>query len=165
MACTALRLPELLTYPTIMKNYTLTRYADQPILRTADVKPATEGFEVLGVFNPAACRFGDEILLLLRVAEAPPPERGWLHVPTVTMQNGEPTLQVRQFRRPADDHDPRVVTIDGQTYLTSLSHLRLARSRDGVHFQVDDKPFLFPARPDEAFGIEDARITYVDGYY
>ncbi|CCH00470.1 glycosidase PH1107-related protein [Fibrella aestuarina BUZ 2] len=148
-----------------MKNYTLTRYSDQPILQTADVKPSVDGFDVLGAFNPAACRFGDEILLLLRVAEAPRPERGWLHVPIVELVNGKPALNVKQFREPKGDYDPRVVTIDGQTYLTSLSHLRLARSRDGVHFKVDEKPFLFPARADEAFGIEDARITHVDGMY
>ncbi|HEY0109666.1 MAG TPA: glycoside hydrolase family 130 protein, partial [Fibrella sp.] len=62
-------------------------------------------------------------------------------------------------------YDPRVLTLDGQTYLTSLSHLRLARSRDGIHFQIDEQPFLFPARPDESFGIEDARITCIDGTY
>lgn len=148
-----------------MKNYTIRRYSDQPILKTSDVSPSVDGFEVLGAFNPAACRFGDDILLLLRVAEAPRPERGWLHVPIVTIVNGQAVLDVKQFRKPQGDHDPRVVTIDGQAYLTSLSHLRLARSRDGVHFQIDDQPFLFPARPDEAFGVEDARITYVDGFY
>ncbi|WP_375446167.1 glycoside hydrolase family 130 protein [uncultured Fibrella sp.] len=148
-----------------MKNYTLQRYSDQPVLTTQDVKPYGDGFEVLGAFNPAACRFGDEILLLLRVAEAPKSEPGWLHIPIVETINGQSMLTVKILREPDGPYDPRVLTIDGQTYLTSLSHLRLARSRDGVHFTIDDQPFLFPARPDEAFGLEDARITCIDGTY
>ena len=135
------------------------------MLTTRDVKPYGDGFEVLGAFNPAACRFGDEILLLLRVAEAPRSEPGWLHIPIVETIDGQSVLTVKIIREPDGPYDPRVLTIDGQTYLTSLSHLRLARSHDGVHFTIDEQPFLFPARPDEAFGLEDARITCIDGTY
>jgi predicted GH43/DUF377 family glycosyl hydrolase len=46
-----------------------------------------------------------------------------------------------------------------ETYLTSISHLRLARSRDGIRFQVADAPTLGPANRYETFGIEDPRIT------
>ncbi len=148
-----------------MKKYLLTRHSDQPILTTQDVTPYGDGFTVLGAFNPAACRFGDEIMLLLRVAEAPAPEPGWLHIPLVACVDGQFVLTVKRFRAPSQPYDPRVVTIGGQTYLTSLSHLRLARSRDGIQFTVDEQPFLFPARADEAFGIEDARITCIDGTY
>ena len=69
--------------------YNLTRLSDHPILTTASVKPHGEGFEVLGVFNPAACRFENEILLLLRVAEAPLPQPGWLQVPVVDHTTGQ----------------------------------------------------------------------------
>ncbi|GAA4404935.1 glycoside hydrolase family 130 protein [Nibrella viscosa] len=148
-----------------MRNYSLRRLSDQPILKTTDLKPAMEGFEVLGAFNPAACRVGDQVLLLLRVAEAPRPEKGWLHVPVVVHTDGVPRLTVKTFREPREPYDPRVVTIDGKVYLTSLSHLRLARSHDGIHFIPDDKPFLFPTRADEAFGVEDARITFLEGKY
>ncbi|MBO0952645.1 glycoside hydrolase family 130 protein [Fibrella forsythiae] len=148
-----------------MQKYTLQRYSDQPVLTTTDVKPYGDGFEVLGAFNPAACRFGDEILLLLRVAEAPSPAAGRLHVPIVETINGNSVLTVKSFPEPEGPYDPRVVSLDGQTYLTSLSHLRLARSHDGIHFTIDEKPFMFPARPDEAFGLEDARITRIDDTY
>lgn len=156
-----------------MKNYTLTRLTDQPIIRTADVQPAVEGFTVLGAFNPAATRLGDEIILLLRVAEGPTPQNettGWLQIPVLEEQDGVPQLVIKRFREPDYDYDPRVVRLradDGteKVYLTSISHLRLARSRDGINFQIDPKPFLFPARADEAFGIEDARITFLEGEY
>ena len=148
-----------------MRNYQLRRLSDQPILKTGDVKPAIEGFEVLGAFNPAACLVGDEVILLLRVAEAPKAEKGFITVPLIEEQDGVPTLTIKRFTEPDGEYDPRVVTIQGKRYLTSLSHLRIARSRDGIHFVIDEKPFLFPARMDESYGIEDARITHLEGKY
>lgn len=148
-----------------MKNYSLRRLVDQPIIKTSDVSPSAEGFTVLGAFNPAACRLGDEIVLLLRVAEAPVAEKGWLHIPLVEEIDGVAQLTVKTFREPSQPYDPRVVTLEGKVYLTSLSHLRLARSYDGIHFTIDTQPFLFPARMDEAFGVEDARITFLEGQY
>ena len=148
-----------------MKNYYLRRLSDRPILQTSDVKPAIMGFSVLGAFNPAACIVGDEVILLLRVAEAPPSEEGHIAVPLLEQQNGVPTLIIKQFPKPDDNPDPRVLVVDGKAYLTSISHLRLARSRDGIRFIIDDKPFLFPARMDESYGIEDARITFLEGRY
>jgi len=148
-----------------MRNYQLRRLSDQPILKTSDVKPAIDGFEVLGAFNPAACLVGDEVILLLRVAEAPKAEKGHITIPLIEEQDGVPTLTVKHFAEPDEDYDPRVVTIQGKQYLTSLSHLRVARSRDGIHFTIGEKPFLFPARMDESYGIEDARITFLEGKY
>ena len=148
-----------------MKNYQLRRLSDQPILQTSDVKPSIEGFEVLGAFNPAACIFGDEVILLLRVAEAPKAEKGEIAIPLIEDRDGVPSLIIKRFPEPTESVDPRVITLGGKVYLTSLSHLRLARSTDGIHFTIDDKPFLFPARMDESYGIEDARITYLEGKY
>ncbi|GAB2605251.1 glycoside hydrolase family 130 protein [Spirosoma areae] len=148
-----------------MKNYQLRRLSDQPILQTSDVKPSIEGFEVLGAFNPAACFFKGEVLLLLRVAEAPKAEKGFIAIPLIEDQDGIPVLTVKHVPEPEEDYDPRVIKIQGKTYLSSLSHLRLARSRDGIRFTIDEKPFLFPARMDESYGIEDARITFLEGKY
>jgi predicted GH43/DUF377 family glycosyl hydrolase len=67
-----------------------------------------------------------------------------------------------------DFSDPRKVKqkgMDTYVYLTSISHLRLARSKDGVRFTVEELPFLFPETLYEAFGVEDPRITFIDGYY
>ena len=148
-----------------MKNYQLRRLSNQPILQTSDVKPSIDGFDVLGAFNPAACFFGDEVLILLRVAEAPKAHEGYISVPLIEDQDGVPTLTVKHFPEPNEPYDPRVISLQGKVYLTSLSHLRLARSKDGIHFTIDEKPFLFPARMDESYGIEDARITFLEGKY
>ncbi len=52
-----------------------------------------------------------------------------------------------------------------ETYLTSISHLRLARSRDGIRFQIAAGPSLGPANEYETFGIEDPRLTCIDGVF
>jgi predicted GH43/DUF377 family glycosyl hydrolase len=79
-------------------------------------------------------------------------------VETVVLDLGDPEL---------DFSDSRVVRDRaGRTvYLTSLSHLRTARSRDGVRFTVDETPALFPEGPLESWGVEDPRITAIDGRY
>jgi predicted GH43/DUF377 family glycosyl hydrolase len=52
------------------------------------------------------------------------------------------------------------------TFLTSMSHLRVARSADEVYFEIEEKPALFPANEYETFGIEDPRISLIgDTYY
>ena len=80
---------------------------------------------------------------------------------------GRPEVWRLSRRDPdVDLSDSRYVIYRGQTYLSTLSHLRLARSRDGVHFTVDENPFLFPADSTESFGVEDARITPIgDRFY
>ncbi|HDS07527.1 MAG TPA: glycosidase, partial [Bacteroides sp.] len=54
--------------------------------------------------------------------------------------------------------------------LNGRSILGLARSRDGFSFSVEGKPFMEPETSGlfaeyEAFGIEDPRITFLDGEY
>lgn len=52
---------------------------------------------------------------------------------------------------------------DVSDFLTQMSHLRVARSRDGVHFTVDECPAVSPANRFEEFGCEDPRATLIDG--
>ena len=52
---------------------------------------------------------------------------------------------------------------DVSDFLTQMSHLRVARSRDGIHFQVDGAPAVAPANRFEEFGCEDPRATLIDG--
>ena len=54
--------------------------------------------------------------------------------------------------------------------LNGRSILGLARSKDGYHFEVEEKPFMVPATSGifaeyEAFGVEDPRITCIDSEY
>lgn len=146
---------------------TARRCAANPVVTPAMVPPSCPDFEVVGAFNPAAVRVGDETLLLLRVAERPrdiAPDA--VAAPVWDPATG--AIVTRRWRRDAagvDTSDPRLIGAEGRTWLTSISHLRLARSRDGVRFTVDARPALAAATPYEAFGVEDARITAIDGTY
>ncbi|HEV7679083.1 MAG TPA: glycosyltransferase [Candidatus Dormibacteraeota bacterium] len=74
-----------------------------------------------------------------------------------------------------DLSDPRTIRYRGSTggftaaaddvtdFLTQMSHLRVARSSDGVHFHIDDVPALAPADRLEEYGCEDPRATLIDG--
>lgn len=144
---------------------TVRRFAENPLLTPAMVMPSRPDYRVVGVFNPAVVRTAGETLLLLRVAEAPlDVADDEVAAPCYDHRTGE--LVVRRWKRGAagvDSHDRRLIQVDGQTWLTSISHLRLARSLDGVNFRVDPQPALAAAHPLEAFGLEDARITTIAG--
>lgn len=145
-----------------------------PLITPEMVRPSQKDFRVVCTFNAGVAQLGDEILLLMRVAEKPPvaPE-GFVNVPILESDEqgrwhvGVHTLSLQDDRY--DFSDPRKVLdkVEGAyVYLTSISHLRLARSKDGIHFTVEEKPFIQPDYELEAFGTEDARITQVgDTYY
>jgi predicted GH43/DUF377 family glycosyl hydrolase len=58
------------------------------------------------------------------------------------------------------------VTNEGYTdYLAQMSHLRLARSSDGIHFTIDETPAIAPHYAIEEYGVEDPRITLIDGIF
>ncbi len=47
------------------------RVGDSALLTAADIRPSQPDFEVQSVLNPAAARVGDEVILLMRIAERP----------------------------------------------------------------------------------------------
>ncbi len=182
------------------------RLGENPLLTARDVRPSLPELEVVSVFNAAVAKVGDEVILLLRVAERPrsdlDPPAGAL---TLDLSAPFPTFErlPAGFRKhevigmcvvdtradPArmavayipidlpglDLHDRRSVryrdprrerrgAMDGYTdYLAQISHLRVARSRDGIHFEVEPTPALAPDRELEEYGVEDPRATLIDG--
>lgn len=151
------------------------REKENPLVTPEMVKPSRPDFQVVCTFNAGVAVYQDEILLLMRVAEKPVNAKnpGTLRVPVLEEQeDGSWETAVRQLSlddSKYDFSDPRKVYDKEKgtyVYLTSISHLRLARSRDGVHFTVGDQPFIRPDRELEGFGTEDARITQIgDTYY
>lgn len=131
------------------------------------VLPSRPDFEVVGVFNPAVARHDGQVVLLLRVAEAPRKvSSGVAAAPIFNPETGR--VEIKQWLVTAngpDVTDPRLVVDDGRTWLTSISHFRVARSTDGIHFDVDGFPALSAANAYESFGVEDPRITHLDGTY
>ncbi len=146
------------------------RFPENPLVTPADVPPSREGFEVIGAFNAGVIRHEGEVLMLMRVAERPvSPDPSVALVPVVECSETGAELRLRELRR--DDpslnfSDPRVIGSPEGMLLTSISHLRLARSSDGRRFRVEERPALFPDRPSETFGMEDPRITRIgDTFY
>jgi len=135
-----------------------------PILTCRDVPPSREGWEVIGVFNAGVARLKDEVILLLRVAERPINRDADSYLtPLYNPETDE--MEICRIPRDgeADFSDPRVIRTPRQNYLTSISHIRLARSRDGIRFEVEAVPALEPASDYESYGVEDPRITPLEG--
>ena len=59
--------------------------------------------------------------------------------------------------------DEIVLLYRGQGMENDVSRLGLARSRDGVHFERRPEPVFVPETPDEVNGVEDPRLTLLDG--
>lgn len=138
------------------------RHPLNPLISPEDVTPSQDGWQVLGVFNAGVARFGDETILLARIAERPQPtEDEWVACPYMD-EDGQ--IQLRRISRNDPDwdcSDPRIVRqrSTGAACLTSISHIRRARSRDGLHFTVDAQPWLAASTALEAYGVEDPRVT------
>jgi len=142
------------------------RSSENPIIRPVDIRPSREDFHVIGVFNAGVARHEDEVVLLLRIAERPPDGGNSVLCPFYDADAAE--IVTIPFARddPLNDiSDPRLIVRPNEVYLTSISHLRVARSRDGIHFQIAEAPTIQAANEYEAFGVEDPRITRIDGTY
>lgn len=138
-----------------------------PLISPLHVAPSSPEMQVVSAFNAAAITWHDETILLLRIAEMPrdvaPDE---VAVPIVTVTDNTAQVAVRRFRRDLpglDTSDPRAVIYNGDILLSSLSHLRLARSSDGYQFDIETQPALFPTEDYEEYGIEDPRMTFLEG--
>jgi len=136
------------------------RLFERLLLEPQDLPPSREDFEVIGAFNPGAVRLGDEVILLVRVAERPREQRsGWTALPRWDAEEGltidwMPDEQLEPL-------DPRVVRLksDGLIRLTFISHLRVVRCGDGRSVESIDGACFRPASILEEFGVEDPRIT------
>jgi len=143
------------------------RSKKNPIITPEDVEPSRPDFKVVGVFNCGVARFNREILLLMRVAEKPVNHNSKVElIPMLDAKTDE--LVVKGFNKTDSSinfSDSRFVRALTGEYLTSISHLRIARSKNGIDFRIDKEPALFPENKYERFGIEDPRITQIGRRY
>jgi predicted GH43/DUF377 family glycosyl hydrolase len=142
------------------------RLATRLLLRPQDLPASRPDFEVVSAFNPGAVRLGDEVVLLVRVAERPKERRpGFTGLP-----RWDPAERLVVDWVPVeelDPIDPRVVRrkADGLVRLTFASHLRVVRCGDGRSVRAVTDVVLRPHGETEEFGVEDPRITPLDGRY
>lgn len=143
------------------------RSPHNPIIGPKDIKPTRDDFEVIGVFNAGVARFHDEVVLLLRVSEKPISTHPDIALAAVyDVDQNDIVLKSFSKDEPENDFsDPRLIVTPAGTYLTSIAHLRLARSADGINFEIETEPTIVPANEYETFGLEDPRITLINGTY
>jgi len=150
------------------ENEMIARLKSNPIIKPSDVKPSAEGYKVVGTFNPGAVKFEGDIVLLLRVAEVCEPREGYIRTPVYRFKNGGCYRDILEFEASdpeVDLSDSRCIVYRGERCLSSVSHIRVARSRDGIDFIVENEPFIYSTDESEEYGVEDARVTLVDGAY
>lgn len=144
------------------------RFVQNPLLRPEDIKPSMTGMEIECLLNPGVFIYKGQIWLLLRVAERPVQQENKISFPIYSIEKGR--IEILSFDKGDPDidmTDPRVIRYKKEFYLTTLSHLRLVCSTDGVHFkEPEGYPAIMGQGPQETFGIEDCRVaTMGDGYH
>jgi len=101
---------------------------------------------------------------------------GLAFLDTVTEPPRVVVVYVRKDLPGVDLSDPRTIRVrmppakpggaeEVRDYLTQISHLRVARSTDGAHFEVDPLPAVGPVDSFEEYGCEDPRATLIDGVW
>jgi predicted GH43/DUF377 family glycosyl hydrolase len=142
------------------------RFRENPLLRPADIRPSVAGMEVTCLLNPGVFRYEGKTWLLVRVAERPKQVSGKTTFPILSAAGGLEILEFNSDDPRLDLSDPRVISFDGRDYLTTLSHLRLLMSQDGIAFREPDHGVpLMGSGELETYGIEDCRVARIDDDY
>jgi predicted GH43/DUF377 family glycosyl hydrolase len=143
------------------------RFPENPLLSPKDLQASGNDMQIISLLNPGVFRFKGKIWLIVRVAEGVAQREGVVYFPGLNVMGN-----VEVFEIPLNDPDliatdARVVSYKGLDYLTTISHLRLLCSDDGINFTVaDGYAPLFGKGYLERFGIEDCRVTQMgDTYY
>ena len=143
------------------------RFKENPLLSPADIQPSQEKLHIACLLNPGVFRFNNKIWLVVRVAERPQQSEIVMSFPVLNEDGSTEIMEILLEDKDLIATDARVIRYKGNDYLTTLSHLRLLSSTDGIHFSEEkDYPPLFGKGRHETFGIEDCRVSQLgDTYY
>ena len=113
------------------------RYKNNPILSPKDLKSSADNMIIECLLNPGAFEFNGKKWLLVRVAERTVQKKGIISVP-IYNHSGKVEILDFDLKDPKlNASDSRVIQYDRVDYLTTISHLRLLNSTDGIHFKDD----------------------------
>lgn len=142
------------------------RFSQNPILLPCNIAPSRPDLEVVCLLNPGAFQFDGKIWLILRVAENAKPKHGYHRYPYIDQKNSIQLMETPVNHPDLNTTDARVHRFKGKDYLTTLSHLRLVYSEDGIHFKESaDFPPIGGILPLETYGIEDCRVVQISNIY
>jgi predicted GH43/DUF377 family glycosyl hydrolase len=142
------------------------RFPENPLLLPKDVRPSTNGLQVISLLNPGVFTFQNKTWLLVRVAESIAQKEGVIYFPILNATGNTEIIEVPLNDPDLIATDARVINYKGLDYLTTISHLRLLVSGDGKHFtETAGYPGLFGQGNLERFGIEDCRVAQINDIY
>jgi predicted GH43/DUF377 family glycosyl hydrolase len=142
------------------------RFSENPLLMPKDLKPCSGDMQIISLLNPGVFTFQDKVWLLVRVAECIAQKEGIIFFPVVNALGKVEIIEIPLNDPDLISNDPRVINYKGLDYLTTLSHLRIMCSDDGVHFyEPEGCESLMGIGIQEQYGIEDCRVSNVDGTY
>jgi predicted GH43/DUF377 family glycosyl hydrolase len=144
------------------------RFIENPLITAGDISPSQSNFIIECVMNPSAFKFDNKTWLLLRVAERPKQKNGTISIPVMDHVGGYDILSFDKSDPELDYSDPRKIQYQKKTILTTISHLRLVCSEDGIHFHEPKDEYstiLFGEGELESYGIEDCRVSFINGTY
>jgi beta-1,2-mannobiose phosphorylase / 1,2-beta-oligomannan phosphorylase len=125
-----------------------------------------DGMTVKRVLNPGVFKYDKKTWLIVRVAEGVDQTKDSINLP-VYDKDGD--IEILKFKKgdPLLEHaNSQAVTYNNKKYNTSLSHLRLMCSDDGISFyEPEGYEPIFGDGPLESFGLEDCRVTEIKGIY
>jgi predicted GH43/DUF377 family glycosyl hydrolase len=141
------------------------RFSQNPLISPSQVIPSESGLKVECLLNPGVFEYGGKTYLLVRTAERHEPVPGQVRVSI--MEDGKLKALVWDENDPLlNRDDPREYRYEGVGYLSTISHLRLFVSDDGVNFVPAPQGALWGEGVLETYGIEDCRVTtFEDGRF
>lgn len=118
------------------------------------------------LLNPGIFTYGGKTGMVLRVAERTRQKEGTVSVPVYNEMGKLKILDFSLDDPKLDNSDARVITYDGEQYLTTISHLRILFSTDSITFEESPEyPPIFGQGTYESYGIEDCRVSQIEDTY
>ena len=143
------------------------RFPENPLLMPKDLIASTSELQIISLLNPGVFVFEQKTWLLVRVAESIAQKEGVIFFPIINLLGKVEIIEIPLNDPDLIATDARVINYKGLDYLTTISHLRLLCSEDGINFyEPKDNSLLIGSGILEQFGIEDCRVSKLnDTYY
>ncbi|KAF2508296.1 glycoside hydrolase family 130 protein [Flavobacterium foetidum] len=139
------------------------RFPENPLLMPKDLRSSTSDLQIISLLNPGVFTFENKIWLIVRVAESIAQKEGVIFFPVVNELGKVEIIEIPLNDPDLIANDARVIQYKGLDYLTTLSHLRLVCSDDGIHFyEPENHNSLMGIGNLEQYGIEDCRVSKID---
>ena len=142
------------------------RFPENPLLMPKHLQPTNSELQIICLLNPGVFVYQEKIWLLVRVAEGFVQKEGVVFFPVLNAAGKIEIIEIPLNDPDLVATDPRVIQYKGLDYLTTLSHLRLLYSDDGIHFQEPPENAIVAGMDSlEKYGIEDCRVSKIDQTY